>query len=138
MVTKSKKVTKKDSKFDYKTIKTFEDACKKAGVDPNITPVSQHIPEEFRKPIIAAYRLLVIYKAINNGWKPDWSSWNQYKHYPWYRVLSSGFGFSHSDCGCGHTTASVSSRLCTDSAEKALFIAEQFKSEYQDYFLYSK
>jgi len=127
------KGVKKDAKFDYKTIKTFEDACSKLGIDPTIT---LPVPEEFKKPMVAVYKLIIIYKAINNGWVPDWGNWDQYKYYPWYRVLSSGFGFSGSGYGYGDADAGVGSRLCTDTSEKAMYIAEQFKAEYQDYFLY--
>src|ERR1035437_5555493 len=94
MTTKTKKSVKPSTVFDYKTIKTFEDACKKLGVDPSKLPDVSGILEEFAKPIIAAYKLMIIYKAINNGWKPNWSNSDQYKYYPWFYVLSSGFGFS--------------------------------------------
>lgn len=130
--------TKKDQKFDYKTIKSFEDACAKLGIDPENKPEVFLLSEEFRKSIVAVYKLIIIYKAINDGWIPDWGNWDQYKYYPWYRVLSSGFGFSFSYYFCDHTFTSVGSRLCTDTSEKAMYIAEQFKAEYQDYFLYSE
>ncbi len=119
---------KTDKKFDYKTIKTFEDACAKLSIDPTNLPDVSMILEELRKPIIAAYKLMIIYKAINNGWIPDWNNWNQNKYYPWFRVLSSGFGFSGSFFG---------SRLCTDTSEKAEYMATQFEKEYIDYMLTS-
>lgn len=124
--------------FDYKTIKSFEDACKKEGIDPEKLPDVSMIPEEFSKPIIAAYKLMVIYKAINNGWRPDWGNDDQYKYYPWFGVLSSGFGFGVSGYGYGYAGTGVGSRLCTDSREKALYIAGQFEQEYKEYFLYSE
>lgn len=132
----AKKTEKKEKEFDYKEIKSFEDACKKENIDPEKLPDVSMIPEEFRKPILAQYRKQVIFKAINNGWIPDWDNSNQYKYFPWFGVLSSGFGFrsSHSDCTDSFTD--VGSRLCTDSSEKALYIAEQFEQEYIDDFLY--
>lgn len=138
MTTKTKKSAKINSSFDYKTIKTFEDACSKLNIDPTKLPDVSGIPVEFAAPIIAAYKLMIIYKAINNGWIPDWSDNNQTKYYPWFWVLSSGFGFSTSRYDCGHSDTTVGSRLCTDSRDKALYIADQFKQEYQDYFLYTK
>jgi hypothetical protein len=138
MTTKTKKSKTSAPEFDYKTIKTFEDACKKVNVDPAKFPDLTGLPEEFTKPIIAYYKLLIIYQAINNGWKPNWGNWDEYKYYPWFEVLSSGFGFSSTSYGCDCTNSTVGSRLCTDSREKALYIAEQFKAEYQDYFLYSE
>ena len=138
MTTKTKKPTKKASTFDYKTIKTFEDACKKLNLDPTKLPDVSGIPEEFTKPIIAAYKLYVIYKAINNGWVPDWSNWDQYKYYPWFKVLSSGFGFSHSLYIYANTVTTVGSRLCTDTSEKAEYIGKQFEALYQEYLLFSE
>jgi len=129
---------KQNKEFDYKTIKSFEDACKKEGVDPEKLPDVSMIPEDFRKPIIAAYKLMIVFQAINNGWKADWSDWDQYKYYPWFQVLSSGFGFDGSAYYSAYSYASVGSRLCTDSSEKALYIAEQFKGLYKDFFLYSE
>ncbi len=124
--------------FDFSTIKTFEDACAKVGVDPEKLPDVSGIPEEFAKPVIAAYKLMIIYNAINNGWRPDWSNYDQYKYFPWFEVLSSGFGFSHSHCAYYYTHAHVGSRLCTDTSGKAKYIAQQFETEYKDYFLYSE
>jgi len=131
-----KKSTKKEPVFDFRTIKSFENACTKENIDPTALPDVSMIPEEFRKPIINAYKLLIIFKAINNGWRPDWSKSSQWKYYPWYEVLSSGFGFSDSGYYYVITHAAVGSRLCTNTSEKALYIAEQFKAEYQEYFLY--
>jgi hypothetical protein len=134
----AKKSAKNEPVFDFRTIKSFEDACTKENIDPTALPDVSMIPEEFRKPIINAYKLMVIFKAINNGWRPDWSKSSQGKYFPWYRVLSSGFGFSGSYYGYDRTNTDVGSRLCTDTSEKALYIAEQFKEEYKEYFLYSE
>jgi hypothetical protein len=138
MTTKAKKIKESSPEFDYTTIKTFEDACKKVNTDPAKLPDVSGILEEFAKPIIAAYKLLIIYKAINNEWKPDWSNWDQYKYYPWFEVLSSGFGFSHSTYGydCTHTT--VGSRLCFESEEKAKYAGNQFLQLYKDFLTITK
>lgn len=130
-----KKAVKKVTKFDFITIQTFEDACKKEGIDASKLPELSSVPEEFRKHIMAYYKLMVIYKAINNGWIPDWSNLEQYKYYPWFKVLSSGFGFSDSDYLYVSTGTAVGSRLCTDTSDKAMYIAKQFEAEYKDYLL---
>ena len=132
----AKKSAEKKPVFDFRTIKTFEDACAKEGIDPTALPDVSMIPEDLRKPIINAYKLMIIFRAINNGWRPDWSNSSQGKYFPWYRVLSSGFGFSRSSYDCDYLDTSVGSRLCTDTSEKAMYIAEQFQNEYQEYFLY--
>lgn len=138
METKTKKTVKTNSKFDYKTIKTFEDACIRMNEDPEKLPDVSSFPERFRRSIIANYKLMIIYEAINNGWIPDWSNWNQYKYYPWLPVLSSGFGFSRSSYGYVIAGACVGSRLCTDTSEKAKYMGKQFEAEYRDYLLISK
>jgi len=138
MPAKTKKSVKSATPFDFTAIKSFEDACKKANEDPSLLPVVSLLSEEHRKAIIAYYKLIIIFKAINNGWTPDWSNWNQYKYYPWYRVLSSGFGFHGSDCLCTGASTAVGSRLCTETSEKAVYIAKQFESVYMDYLLLSK
>lgn len=133
----TKEITKE---FDYKTIKTFKDACKKVQVDPATLPDTSMVLEEFKKAIINCYKLFIIYKAINNGWTPEWSDFSQYKYYPWFKVLSSGsgFDFSVSFYDFGITDASVGSRLCTDSSEKALYIGKQFGEEFIEFFLIKK
>jgi hypothetical protein len=133
----TKKTVKKEKGFDYTTIKSFEDACKKLGIDQG-APMTGLILEELKKPIIAVYKLMVIYMAINNGWKPDWSNYTQGKYYPWFEVLSSGFGFSGTHCRYDYAHTGVGSRLCTDTSEKALYIGNQFEAEYKDYFLFSE
>lgn len=136
MTTKTKKQTKSTSIFDYKTIKSFEDACAKLELDPAQLP---EIPlVELSKPLIAAFKLMIIFMAINNGWKPDWSNSYQWKYYAWFSVLPSGLGFSYSTYGCTRTAMSVGSRLCTDTSEKAQYIADQFKEIYKDYLLYTE
>jgi len=123
------------TKFDYTSIKSFEDACKKLNIDPAHLPDLSTILEEFRKPITAAYKLMIIFKAINDDWTPDWSNQSQWKYYPWYEILSSGFGFSDSYYGNSGSVTCVGSCLCTDSSDKALYISKQFEAEYKEWLL---
>lgn len=137
MTAKTKKPVQESSEFDFRTIKTYEDACKKENIDPLMLPDVSMIPEIFRNSIINAYKLMIIYLAINNGWVPDWNDWNQLKHFPYFRVSASGLGFSGSDCHCTAAIASAGSRLCTDTSAKAEYIGKQFKAEYKEFLLYN-
>jgi len=121
--------------FDYKSIKTFNDACNKLSLCHENLPDVSCIPTEFRKSIIAHYKLMIIFKAINNGWKPDWSDRNQYKYYPWFEISSSGFGFSNSVCLFAFTDAGCGSRLCVPSSDIAKYIGKQFEDLYKDFLL---
>ena len=116
--------------FNYKNIKSFEDACEVLEINPNDVFSKIDTKDE-----IAYKKLKIIIKAINNGWTPDWANSNQYKYYTWFYVLSSGSGFSDTNFNYTLTNSNVGSRLCVDSKDKALYIAEQFKDLYEDYLL---
>lgn len=120
-------------------IKSFEDACKHLGLNPNDLPVVDMLPEKDRKSIIAYYKLTIITRALNEGWEPDFSNWNEYKYYNWFYVeenkdqRSSGFRY-YGTC-YADTYASVGSRLCFKNRELAKYATEQFKELYREYLL---
>jgi len=123
-------------KREFTDIKTFADACEECGITE----------EEFDYRFAALgldddtinyEKLKIVVKAINQGWNPDWSNSDQYKYWPYFN-LSSGFGFSRSAYCCAYAITAVGSRLCTDTSEKAEYIAEQFQEEYKEYLLYSE
>mgnify|MGYP000464618864 CR=1 FL=1 len=97
-------------------IKSFEDACKHLGLNPNDLPVVDMLPEKDRKSIIAFYKLTIIIRALNEGWEPDWSNWDEWKYYNWFYVekgedqRSSGFRCSVGT-GYANTSASTGSRF---------------------------
>ena len=128
---------KSNKQFDFRTITSFEKACEKTNT-PEVIPDVSTFPERFRKPIVAVYKLFVIFEAINDGWTAEMGDGSQIKYYPGLPVLSSGCGFDHSHYDFAITFTAVGSRLCTDTAEKAIFIGEQFGvlgQEYKDFFL---
>ena len=129
MNTKIKKSVKNDSVFDFKTIKTFEDACEILGLTPGNIFNDKDLPDE-----VAYKKLKVIIKAINQRWSPDWENTNQNKWYPWF-VLSSGFGFSYSFYDYDGASSGVGSRLCFESKEKAIYTATQFIDLYKEFLL---
>lgn len=120
-------------------IKSFEDACKHLGLNPNDLPVVDMLPEKDRKSIIAFYKLTIIIRALNEGWEPDWSNWDEWKHYNWFYVKegedqrSSGFSCNVTDCTYSRTD--TGSRLCFKNRELAKYAAEQFKELYREYLL---
>jgi len=109
----------------FETIKTFEDACAVVGIDPGLFLNRNDTPDE-----LAYKKLKVIVRAINDGWVPDWSNRDQYKYYPWFEVLSSGFGFSYSGSNFTNAHSTVGSRLCFESKEKSDYAAKQFIDTY--------
>jgi len=131
------KTTKKE-KFDFRTINSFEAACKRMNVDPTILPEVSMLPERFRKAIVAVYKLFIIFEAVNNGWVCRPGDVSQKKYSPWLWVLSSGAGFDSSTYDYTFTTTGTGSRLCTETPEQSTFIGETFGvlgQEYKDFFL---
>ena len=95
-------------------IKTFEDACKKLGINPEEIKIT--LPKEMEahaKALEAHSKLVVIAEALNDGWKPNWNDWDEYKYYPWFEMGSpSGSGFRFNDYDNWNTNSNVSSHLC--------------------------
>ena len=114
----------------FDDIKTFEDACTELEINPGSVFNYQDSPDE-----IAYKKLKVIAKAINRGWTPDWSDSNQYKYYPYFRLLSSGFGFSVTFYDVTGASTLVGSRLCFESSEKSKYAGTQFIDLYKEFLL---
>ncbi|MGV4413848.1 hypothetical protein [Chryseobacterium sp. T1] len=119
-------------------VKSFEDACSILGIQP-ITPDFSFLEEKEQRAQLAHFKLVIITKALNEGWTPDWDNGKWDKWFPWFwfndnSSSSSGrfsFGFSgyrYSDSYCG-------SRLCFKSSELADYAAEQFFDLYRDYYV---
>lgn len=129
-----------EEKFDFRSITSFEDACKKEGVDPTQLPDVSMIDPGMGKALIAAYKLFIVFKVINGKWIADWNDPNQNKFFPWLEIKADearpgGFGFSCSYCDYWCTDTGCGSRLCTYSTETALYIAETFENLYIDFML---
>jgi len=127
----------KEQPFDYRDIKTVEDAHRKTGIKQLSLEDLQCVAEEFRAAVLAVHNLFVVFKAINNGWVADYTNFNQTKYFPWQKVNSSGSGFVFSLSAYPYdlTLSRVGSRLCTDTSEKALYVGEQFAAEYEKFML---
>lgn len=111
-------------------IKTFEDACRELG----LTDVKLGITglDDDKDSIVAYTKLTIIARALNEGWKPDWSDSGQYKYVPWFEHKS-GFGLSYGDCDSWYSFTLVGSRLCYKTGELAKYAATQFADLYKDF-----
>jgi len=119
---------------NYTDIKTLEDAREATGHGKGYIKMSDEESQDEW-----AYRMLkMVVKAINQGWTPDWSNTNQAKWYPYFRVLPSGSGFSHSITNYYYGSTDAGSRLCFESSDKAKYAAEQFADLYTQYLLITK
>lgn len=77
--------------------------------------------------IIAEQKLVIIIKAVNEGWKPNFDDTYQSKWFLWW-YLGKNFRLY-----CADGSSYVPPRLCLESKEKAIFMSENFKSLYEKY-----
>ncbi len=121
----------------YTEIKTFEDACKVLNLDANtVIPDFSLFPAEEQEAMKAHAKLIIIAKAINGDWVPDWTDGKWNKYYPWFEMGSpSGGGFSYDGYADWHTGSSVGSRLCFETSEKAEYAGRTFEDLYKTYFV---
>ena len=114
---------------------TFEDACDVLGLSGVIADfkLNDNI-DETSKSIQAFIKLQIIAKALNEGWVPDWSKGNQYKHYPYFDLEE---GFSLNRVFYRYRFSHVGSRLCFKSEALAKYAATQFIDLYKDFMLFS-
>lgn len=117
-------------------IKTFEDACKELGIDSSsvIPEVATAGLQKDEKSIQAYCKLIIIAKALNEGWAPNWAMGDEYKWFPWFD-LSSGSGLRYGDNDFWLSLSTVGSRLCYKTKELAIYAGQQFEDIYQDYFI---
>jgi hypothetical protein len=80
----------------------------------------------------AHYRLVIIARALNGNWKPDWTNWDQNKYYPWFAFRGGQFVFHV--VRYVFTSSPLGSRLCFRTRELAEYAGKQFEDLYHEYF----
>ncbi len=129
---------------NFKEITSVSAAFKALGWDESARPDFSKVPDEsLKKALSDHFDLIVVFKAVNAGWEPDWDNIDQRKWFLWARVENnesspSGFGFSAGYCLYSYTYANVGSRLCTETEEQLAFIYDNFKHLFEGYLLIAK
>ena len=114
-------------------VKTLLDACDIVKPDSMMTALMSYTGTDPDMISASNYaKIVIIARALNEGWTPDWNNSNQYKYVPWF-TYKSGFGLSYDDYGYGHTATTVGSRLCFKTKELAEYAATQFADIYNDF-----
>lgn len=149
----------KPSLDDYKSIKTYEDACEALGEEP-VGDLGDHVD----KHIIALIKLETISRALwGKDWqpKPDPDS-SKYFYYPWFALYTqsemdsmseedrgallganaasganAGFGSLDAHGRSSGSHASIGFRLCQETEEKAKYFGVQFKEIWADYLAFN-
>ena len=117
-------------------IKSIDDACKELGEnDEEVMELFKLQEAGITSHILYTQMLVVIAKALNEGWKPDWTNGEWDKYFPWFTMGSpSGVGFSYDDCVLWCSLSDVGSRLCFKSSELAKYAGKQFLDIYKKSF----
>ncbi|MEG0929630.1 hypothetical protein [Algoriella sp.] len=118
-------------------IKTFQDAINKVGEDDEDVKALRVIENlSIPKHIISQLQSIIIAKALNEVWVPDWSDSSQYKYFPYFDMESSSAGgFVCNDYVYWNANALVGSRLCFKSRELAEYAGKQFKDIYEEHYV---
>jgi len=133
----------------YTDIKTFEDACKQTGVNPNDLPGVENIPDRHKDAVTSIYKLFIITEAINNDepgveeFKPDFNNTSQRKWRPWFEGgaadgSGSGFRFYVSTCRWTNSFTYGGARLCFKDEERSDYAGQQFTDLYKSVNLFLK
>ena len=109
---------------DYQEIKTMSDVYKVNGITKLTTP--PETKERYYEDLI------LVAKALNGNWKPDWNSMSEYKWYPYFQ-FSSVFRFSNANANCAYqgTIVLFGSRLCFKNKQIAEYIGKTFIEQYE-------
>lgn len=149
----------KPSLDDYKSIKTYEDACEALGEEP-VGDLGDHVD----KHIIALIKLETISRAL---WGKDWQpkpdpDGSKYFYYPWFALYTqsemdsmneedrgallgasadvgagAGFGCLYANLRSSASGANIGFRLCQETEEKAKYFGIQFKEIWADYLAFN-
>jgi len=116
-------------------VKTFEDAWELVEVSSNQDILLKYNGQDGDMIAAQAYlKLSIIAKALNEGWKPDWTNSSEYKYYPYFN-MSSGFGLSCDGYDDPDSYSVIGSRLVFKTAELAKYAGTQFEAIYKDLFI---
>ena len=149
----------KPSLDDYKSIKTYEDACEALGEEP-VGDLGDHVD----KHIIALIKLETISRAL---WGKDWQpkpdpDGSKYFYYPWFALYTqsemdsmseedrgallgayahlgayAGVGCLDANNRSSYSSAHIGFRLCQETEEKAKYFGIQFKEIWADYLAFN-
>lgn len=138
-------------------IKTFEDACNELGIDHNEW-MQDKKELGLEADVIAYLKLRIIAAALNEGWKPQFTT-GEYRYFPWFclytqseidemneedksRVVYRSYNNAGASGGvaCAHTLydssdayTSIGSRLAFKTRELAEYAGRQFVEIWADY-----
>lgn len=116
-------------------IKNYEDACDLLGFNP--LNEAKLIDLGLTKREIAYYKLIIIIKALNEGWIPNVCDNNNCRWYPYFcpNGSPSSFVFGNSNCGNSSAHAGSGFRLSLKNKELSDYCGKQFLELWKEYII---
>ncbi len=138
-------------------VKTFKDACNELGIEPDEW-MQDKKELGLEADVIAYLKLRIIAAALNEGWKPQFTT-DEYRYFPWfclytqseidemneedksrvvYRSSSNanafgGVAYALTVFGSSYTSTRIGSRLAFKTRELAEYAGRQFVEIWADY-----
>ena len=138
-------------------VKTFKDACNELGIEHDKW-VQDKKDLGLEADVIAYLKLRIIAAALNEGWKPQFTT-DEYRYFPWFylytqseidemseeeksRVVyrsnsnasaNGGGAYAHTNYDSSNTYTSIGSRLAFKTRELAEYAGRQFVEIWADY-----
>lgn len=138
-------------------IKTFEDACNELGIDHNEW-MQDKKELGLEADVIAYLKLRIIAAALNEGWKPQFTT-DEYRYFPWFCLYTQseidemneedksrvvyrssnnasaygGVAYASTSNDSSSTSTNIGSRLAFKTRELAEYAGRQFVEIWADY-----
>ena len=138
-------------------VKTFKDACNELGIEHD-KQVQDKKDLGLEADVIAYLKLRIIAAALNEGWKPQFTT-DEYRYFPWFYLYTQseidemseeeksrvvyrshygayadgGVAYAGTSGGSSYTSANFGSRLAFKTRELAEYAGRQFVEIWADY-----
>lgn len=123
--------------IDATSIASYEDAIDFLGPENNVCMCG--IPDKHAKAMVAMYKLITIAEAWNkaDNFVPDFNNRDQYKWFPYFLYNYNTAGFESAGTGgtASYAHATIGSRFCFSTRERAEQFGKQFIDLWNDFLL---
>lgn len=131
------------SPFDFEVneedvqISSYEEAKRYLRLSDEPLMTIRGVSKHHEKAFLALSKLFTIAEAWNkeDGFVPDFSNENQHKYFPWFEYNKGAAGFVFASTAWTATSATVGTRLCFATRERAFAFGKKFESLYNDFLL---
>lgn len=126
-------------------VKTFEDACRELNIDP-VKWLEENETNKMDAHVLAYLKLCIIAKALRGSWKPNWANTDEWKYYPWFKIVPAvvgnasfgselGVSVLYSSSVASLSNASFGGALASETEEIAIYFGKQFAEIWKEYLL---